>query len=166
MRISYWSSYVCSSDLWSQVIHVGQYVEHASREDILRELSQHQRGDRRRRRGLENEAVAKQQGRSEFERGQQQREVPGRDTADHAKSLAVHLDAMGFIVLNDFNRNVDGCEIADQTFGKGNLHAGFRQWLALFAHKHARKPIGIGPDGVGQAEKLAAAFLKIGSAHV
>src|SRR3546814_3041295 len=28
---------------WSQVIHVGQYVEHASREDILRELSQHQR---------------------------------------------------------------------------------------------------------------------------
>src|SRR3546814_5509752 len=93
-------------------------------------------------------------------------EVPGRDTADHAKSLAVHLDAMGFIVLNDFNRNVDGCEIADQTFGKGNLHAGFRQWLALFAHKHARKPIGIGPDGVGQAEKLAAAFLKIGSAHV
>src|SRR3546814_7418315 len=73
----------------------------------------------------------------------------------HAKSLAVHLDAMGFIVLNDFNRNVDGCEIADQTFGKGNLHAGFRQWLALFAHKHARKPIGIGPDGVGQDEKLA-----------
>src|SRR3546814_11436786 len=66
-------------------------------------------------------------------------EVPGRDTADHAKSLAVHLDAMGFIVLNDFNRNVDGCEIADQTFGKGNLHAGFRQWLALFAHRHARK---------------------------
>src|SRR3546814_13651043 len=104
---------------WSQVIHVGQYVEHASREDILRELSQHQRGDRRRRRGLENEAVAKQQGRSEFERGQQQREVPGRDTADHAKSLAVHLDAMGFIVLNDFNRNVDGCEIADQTFEIG-----------------------------------------------
>src|SRR3546814_1532690 len=50
---------------------------------------------------------------------------------------------MGFIVMNDFNRNVDGCEIADQTFGKGNLHAGFRQWLALFAHKHARKPIGI-----------------------
>src|SRR3546814_7380634 len=97
MRISDWSSDVCSSDLdlgdirmrcepWSQVIHVGQYVEHASREDILRELSQHQRGDRRRRRGLENEAVAQQQGRSEFERGQQQREVPGR-SAEHASEL-------------------------------------------------------------------------------
>src|SRR3546814_20307588 len=140
MRISYWSSYVCSSDLWSQVIHVGQYVEHASREDILRELSQHQRGDRRRRRGLENEAVAKQQGRSEFERGQQQLEAPGRATADHAKSLAGHLDAMGFIVLNASNRNVAACAIAAQHLGNGNLHPLLRTRITLFAPTDCHKP--------------------------
>nr|ART40488.1 K624 [uncultured bacterium] len=82
------------------------HVQHARRQDVLGHVRQQRRGGRCFFRRLDDDGVAAGQRRGDLPGGQQQREVPRRDDADHAQRPAqgviqrpFHLPALGGDVL-------------------------------------------------------------------
>jgi hypothetical protein len=133
----------------AQVIGVGDEIQHASREDILQQASNHQRSERCRRGGLDHHCVAGEQRWRQLKAHQDDREIPGDDRPDHAQRIIMGLNPARIIIGDHIDRQVERGEIAEEGSAAIDvLHRALHR-LALFLHQHPGNLGAIGLNCLG-----------------
>ncbi|MNQ39745.1 hypothetical protein D3C85_533740 [compost metagenome] len=138
----------------------GDHVEHAfGITGLQHQLREFQCGQRGFIGGFEHHGTTGGQGRAEFPAGQQQREVPGDDGADHAHRLAADV-AVEFVVGHQRHRHVDGAaldlgrpagHVAQEVDGQLHVHhLGHGGTLAIVQAFQLRQQLGVALHQVGE----------------
>ncbi len=125
----------------SQPVTAAHHVEHARRQQILHQLAEFQRRQRRERRGLQHQRVAGEQRRRHFPHRQCQRKIPRYDATDHAQGDVAHLHQAGRGVFDRVHRQVQLGELGAPMRRSLHLTARRLERLALLARQQARQSI-------------------------
>jgi hypothetical protein len=142
-----------------QIAAVPQHLHHAGGDNLRRQSAQHQRGERRGRRGLGDHRIARQQRRGQLQDQHQQRIVPGHDRHHQPKRKALfHHQFPGGLLQHARFQPQPGV-IAQRGDGALHLAARFIQQLALFAGQHAGEGLGMGLQGIGQSLQHSGALV-------
>ena len=117
-------------------------VEDSGRNDVAQDLAEHQRRDRRVRRGLQHDGVAREQGRRDLPHPEHQRVIPRRDRGDDAERLALDFDFALRRVLQHLAGQIEHRGVCAPHRGAHDFLARLVQRLALLERERARQPFG------------------------
>ncbi len=97
----------CSVIARAELVAAREHVDDARRKDVFEDLADFEGRERRIRRGLQDDGIARVQRRHERSQGQIHGRVPRRDDSDHAEWPITQLDVLVVVIGEHFDGNLD-----------------------------------------------------------
>ena len=119
----------------AELVAAGQDVDDAGGEDLVQELADFQRRERRVRRRFQDDRVARVERRHERPQRQVHGRIPRRDDADDTERPVTQLDVLVVVVGDDLDGNLDADHAVGLRGAAIDLGDGLRERLALLARQ-------------------------------